>query len=243
MKLINNIVISLIILNASLVNSASAGLIHNGYEWLDLDVTQGMSKSQVENTILNQGQYQGYQYASTAMVNDLYIDLITGSFDWTDANAGWRSLSNLSDAQEDIFDYFSGGYSIDASWAINGLSTDKYAFGWLFTESPDSHNGTYSAGHRNLVWDSQGSNRQVFDRNIADNTSLASPVEWISFNNENSAYHWASHALVKVYSQEQRLSAPLPAQDNASSIAEPSMLIVFSIALLTLVRFGRKQSF
>ncbi len=58
-------------------------------EWLEFDVTQGLSRDQVESTLLQAGQqYYGYEYATLAQTSALLDSYYVGNI--KDVDDGWR---------------------------------------------------------------------------------------------------------------------------------------------------------
>lgn len=77
--------------------TVNAGLIVNGTEWLDMSLTNEMSRLQVEKNVLTQAEYKDYEYASVTMLNDLYINMVGSHFVANDNVAtGWTVINRLT---------------------------------------------------------------------------------------------------------------------------------------------------
>ncbi len=207
---------------------ANAGLIHNDYEWLDFDLTSGMTRIEVENTILNQVQYKNYKYASVESLNNLFISLVDGQFDWQDSNVGWKSLSDLTEHQIDIFNYLSGGDSVvvQPNW---GWPTEIAVRGWVMVSQPEGFDGSYAGGNRAFGWNPDTDIRMVFDRSSNDISSMYSPntiTNWSGLDGETK-WQSVSHLLVS----------------EVKNVPEPSSLAIFALGVIGLAsRRFKKQS-
>ena len=105
---------SVVTSNATIIRNTVAGI--ENLEWLEFEYTQGLSRDNVEASILitNTALYDGYRYATraeTALLLDSYY-----AFDLTDVDDGWR---------------------ISTAWAANEFLND---FGYTYSYTPDKNN-------------------------------------------------------------------------------------------------------
>lgn len=100
--------------NATIIRNSVAGI--ENLEWLEFEYTQGLSRDDIEASILtpNTAIYDGYRYATreeTALLLDSYY-----AFDLTDVDDGWR---------------------ISTAWTANEFLND---FGYTYSFTPDKKN-------------------------------------------------------------------------------------------------------
>jgi hypothetical protein len=198
--------------------TANAGLIVNGTEWLDMSVTNGMSRLQVEQNVLTQAEYQDYEYASVTMINDLYIKMVGAHFVANDDIAsGWIVINGLTTEEEMISEWFKTIAGSTNGDSINGHLFDNYSKGYIQTErnpSMGSHQA-FNAGYFNMQYNDNDEYYAFFDRaasswaNLGSPVGNAVPVSWSS----NSL----SHALVR-----------------SVDVPEPSTLAIFALGMFGL---------
>ncbi len=224
-KFFNSLVISLILLVGS---QANAGVIVDGYEWLDLGITSGKSQYDVENNILTQIQYRDYEYATAAQVNALFISMTVGVYNPLDNVSGWKQLIGQTAQQQAVYDWFAGGFSLNLNYNNTGVATNTHKYGWFTSSNPNAANSnSYWVGHIDLMYNQSIngiSDRGIYDRSQYDSANMA-VLSGAQRANKFDSQAWLQHALVK-----------------KTNVPEPSTLVIFALGLIGLAsRRFKKQ--
>jgi hypothetical protein len=226
-KYLNNGLVGLVLSVVLLSGVAHAGLIVGDNEWLDLSITNGLSREQVEDNILTQSQYSDYEYATTADLNVLHTMMLGAHFNIIDnVAAGWTSPFKMSGQELVIARWFQGAAGTGTA-SIDGVLYDEYSSGWFQTERTfgQAVSKANLAGHLNLGYSTATDAWISYDRSFSDYANLSSPVEYKAWNANNPA-SWMNHALVRQV-----------------DVPEPSTLAIFALGMIGLAsRRFKKQS-
>ncbi|QOL25637.1 PEP-CTERM sorting domain-containing protein [Thalassotalea sp. LPB0316] len=205
------------------VSNANAGLIHNNLEWLDLSVTTGMSRNQVESTVLTQSEYQSYRYATQDEVNALYYDYIIEQNSVQVVNTAWHIAE---DPNSDILQYFftmTSGTTWNSSLStVDGsLGYDQWDYNWGRLIYGADQNNQSSVTMYGWFHGMQSTNlptysAQVHLRSANDGSSLQATSPY--FMSDSDAQYYNNSVLVR-----------------SVSVPEPSTLAVFALGLIGLV--------
>ena len=215
---------------------ANAGLIHNNLEWMDLSITDGLSRDSVESTILTNVAYQNYRYATKSEVSALYQDWLNEQFpNKTFRLARWDRMAAPASA---ITSYFtSRTYSIKLYNQDN--TVDLRSGKW--TRGRYDHHKEYLLFNGN--YDSSSSRvTRVARLDIMVNFSL---------NQEDVGFvrpdydRWSLMYKDRAYAQLQNYVGQWQASIlvKSASVPEPTTLAIFALGMIGLAsrRFKKKS--
>jgi len=197
---------------------ASAGLILHDLEWLDLDVTKGMSVHSVNNTVLNQVEYSGYRYATKAEVDAFWDGFYTDAFDSL-ASSGWHESQGL--VNESYTKFLLNG------WALN---------------YPASNKTLYTTTGR-IEYDQNFISGFMFDDGIRNGRSFKLYSDYIALDGELVAIHHNDYTNHVASAPNSKPFSPYDSYSDgrtshlivrAVSVPEPSTLAIFALGMIGL---------
>jgi hypothetical protein len=207
---------------------ASASLIHNDLEWLDLSVTTGLTYNYVNENILTNSAYQDYRYATAFEVSELYNDFLI--------EQGGDNISNINQwhlatsPNTILATFFSTQYKV----SNNGL---------LFTSDGKISLNAADYAQSILLYEGLTDNTVSYGRAgafYANRTTTLLAMSELSTSNSLSLSATSPAQLARTYGRQDVRSLLVK---QAHNVPEPSTLAIFALGMFGLAsRRFNKQS-
>lgn len=141
-------------LSLFVMSNASAGLIIGNKEFLEIEVTKGLSVAGVESLIASNSMYNGYELAT-----DVDMAMLWNSLPNTTYNGNqWLAFNSasLSSQSLNILSWFLGGdptYQYSSDWTYSSptglIRADEYHYGYISYR--DSITNAFESGFYNIM--------------------------------------------------------------------------------------------